>query len=476
MPNAMTLDHKLPDLRSVQDRSLPHDPYAEASILAAMLLSDDGFQEAILRLNEQDFYLPSNRKIFLGIKYLFDHNKPVDSIALADHLQTTGELERVGGRSRLIELSGNYSYGWSDHIDIIKRDSMLRKLIETSAQITALAYDAPEDAKEVVDQAEHMLMSVTNAQVSNNSRSLHDLLGDLYENLERLAESQGESMGVFTGFPTLDKNLLGLRPGQMVVVGARPGIGKTSFALSLAVKAAQRGASVALFSLEMSGVEIAQRLLAGQWGAIGNSHASLQKIRAGNIKPNEWKDICEASNNLSMLDIMVDDTPGTTITEIRAKARRLLHDKPKGLVIIDYLQLVSPPSGRRADSRATEVGEMSRGIKIMAKDLGVPVIALSQLNRQSEGRSSGRAGSGRSKAPQLSDLRESGAIEQDADIVLLLDRSQSDEEAERPDRPGPGETDLIIAKNRSGPLGKITLGFFKDTTDFLEVDKTHDEM
>ena len=247
----------------------------------------------------------------------------------------------------------------------------------------------------------------------------------------------------------------------MIVIGARPGVGKTSFALNLAINAAAKGASVAFFSLEMSKTEIAQRLLSAQ------ARIPLSAIRGARIQDNQWPALLEATNDLSRLDIMIDDTPGTTVTEVRAKARRMLRGKEKGVVILDYLQLVSPPSNqRRSDSRATEVSEMSRGIKIMAKDLGVPVISLSQLSRQVESRTG--------KRPQLSDLRESGSIEQDADIVILLDRSMTPEEADRQDRPDENVTDFIIAKNRSGPLDIVPLMFLPGSTKFVEVDTFHD--
>ena len=425
---------------------MPQDREAESSVLSAMMISPDALQECLIELTPDDFYFPANQTIFLAVREMFNRNQPVDSISLADYLKSTGELEKIGGRSYLLGLANNSLalLGWRRHMEMLHRDTTLRKMILASAQITALAYDAPED--------------VTNRDVHTNEQSLEDVMPDLYEELQAAAESKDEPLGVQTGFPSIDSCLLGLRPGQMVVIGARPGVGKTSFALNLATNAAFAGASVALFSLEMSKTEIAQRLLAA------NARIGLQEIRSGNIRAEQWPQILEATEQLSKLDIVIDDTPGTTVTEIRAKARRILRGKKLGVVIVDYLQLISPPSGgHRADSRATEVGEMSRGIKIMAKDLEVPVITLSQLNRTVENRTG--------KRPQLSDLRESGSIEQDADIVALLDRSMNEEEAAREDRPAMGETTFIIAKNRSGALADVPLTFLPGSTKFVEIDK-----
>lgn len=443
--------------------TMPQDTEAEKSLLSAMLISEDVLQECLMRLSVNDFYLTTHQIIFQAIADLSDKGHKVDPITVADWLKSTKELEKIGGASMLLDLCDNsFSLtSWEHHIEILKRNAMLRSIIYASTNIQKLAFNAPEDTKEVVDSAENMLLDVTNKEVENKFSSLSDIMEDLYNDLSDMQEN-GKPQGVYTDYPTIDKWLQGLRPGQMVVVGARPGVGKTSFALNLAVNMANQGASVAFFSLEMSKIEIAQRLLSAQ------AKIDLQVIRGGTIKPNQWSQIMAATSDLSKLDIMIDDTPGTTVTEIRAKARRILNNKDAGVVVIDYLQLLSPPQGRfRADSRATEVSEMSRGIKIMAKNLNVPVVALSQLNRQVTGR--------RDQRPQLSDLRESGSIEQDADIVMLLDRSMTDEEAERQDRPERGETNLIIAKNRSGPLGVVSLRFLPGTTKFLEVDRIHDD-
>lgn len=443
---------------------MPQDLEAESSVLSAMMISAEALQECLIGLTPDDFFHPSNRIVFVAMREMFDKNRPIDAISLADQLRTQGDLERIGGRSFLLGLGNNSLalVGWRRYIEMLHRDTTLRKMIQASAQITALAFDAPEDTKEVVDRAEKLLLDVTNRDVRQSEQSLEEIMGELYEELEEQSMAGEKTLGVQTGFPKIDECLLGLRPGQMIVLGARPGVGKTSFALNLATNAAYHGASVAFFSLEMSKAEIAQRLLAAE------ARIGLQEIRSARIRDDQWPQILEAVNQLSQLDIVIDDTPGTTVTEVRAKARRMLRGKKLGIVVLDYLQLVSPPQGgHRADSRATEVGEMSRGIKIMAKDLGVPVVALSQLNRTVENRTG--------KRPQLSDLRESGSIEQDADIVLFLYRegyytSMSGQSLEDSDA---STAECIIAKNRHGETGKVDLAWDGAHTRFMNVDYNH---
>lgn len=445
-------------LKGYAEAKMPQDPEAEVSVLSAMMLSRDALEQAMITLTPEDFYIPSNRIIYVAIREMFDKNMPIDAISLADYLRSKNLLEKVGGPATLVDLS-NYSLSlgaWERHIEMLHRDTTLRKMISAAAQVTALAYDAPEDTKEVVDRAEKLILDVSNRDVQKTEQTLEEIFNDFYDDLTDLSMSGEEFAGVKTGFPTLDRTLLGMRPGQMVVIGARPGVGKTSLALNLAVNAAWNGATVAFFSLEMSKTEIAQRLLSAE------TSIGLREIRSGKINNEQWKLISDAIKDMSVLPMIIDDTPGTTVTEIRAKARRILSKANLGLIVIDYLQLLSPPSGvKRADSRATEVAEMSRGIKIMAKDLGVPVIALSQLNRTLENRTG--------KRPQLSDLRESGAIEQDADIVILLDRSTTEEEAKREDRPNMDETTMIIAKNRSGETRDVSITFKPGSTKFVEV-------
>ena len=439
-------------------KGLPNNTEAEANVLAAMLLSEDVVDDALLELRAEDFYRPAHRTIFNAMREMYDASIPIDSISLIDHLKSTDKLAAVGGEAYILELVGNTIslVNWQHHASIVRRDAMLRDIIGATNQINALAYNAPEDTKEVIEQSESMLLSVTEREVQNSYRPLSDYLIEAYDEAEEISKSKREFYGVRTEFPSLDNLLLGLRDGQLVVVGARPAIGKTSFALNLALNAAADGYTVAFFSLEMSGKEIAQRFICMK------ASVSLTKLRSGRIDADDWAKISEATEKLSKLDILIDDTSGTTVTEIRAKARRMLHGKEKRLVILDYLQLLSsPPNKNYRGNRVLEVSDMSRGLKIMAKELNVPVVMLSQLSRQVETRTG--------KRPQLSDLRESGSIEQDADIVLLLDRSTSEQEAQREDRPGENVTRVIVAKNRSGPTGDVDLMFMPASTKFYEL-------
>lgn len=445
--------------RAVQ-AGLPNNIEAEANVLAAMMLSPEVVEDALVELVPDDFYRPSHKTIFTAMHEMYDRNIPIDSISLIDHLNSMGKLEAVGGEAYVIDLMGNTMAlaSWQHHAEIVRRDSMLREIIGATNQINALAYDAPTDTKEVIERAESMLLSVTEREVRSSYKTLSDFMVEAYNEAQEVSQNQGDVHGAPTGYPSLDRMLMGLREGQLIVLGARPAVGKTSFALNLALNAANAGYTVGFFSLEMSGKEIAQRFICAQ------AMVSMTNFRTGRISPQDWANINEATAELSKLDILIDDTPGTTVTEIRAKARRMLHNKEKAVIVLDYLQLVNPPAGKNYNgNRAVEVSEMSRGLKIMAKELEVPVIMLSQLNRSLEGRTG--------KRPQMSDLRESGSIEQDADIVLLLDRSTNEAEAEREDRPDFGVTRVIVAKNRSGPIGDVDLMFLPASTKFYELDE-----
>ncbi len=442
---------------------LPNNFEAEANVLSAMLLSGEVVEEALVELQPDDFYRPAHKTLFVAMNEMYDRNMPIDSITLIDYLSSQDKLESVGGEAYIVELMGQTIAlaNWQHHAGIVRRDAMLREIIGATNQINALAYNAPTDTKEVIERAESMLLSVTAREVKSTYKSLTDYMVEAYREAEEVCAAGGETHGVPTGYPSLDRMLMGLREGQLIIIGARPAVGKTSFALNLALNAASEGYTVAFFSLEMSGKEIAQRFICA------HAQINMSNFRTGKISPQEWANINEATQDLSKLDILIDDTPGTTVTEIRAKARRMLHNKERAVVILDYLQLVSPPAGRRAENRSVEVSEMSRALKIMAKELGVPVISLSQLSRAVESRTG--------KRPQLSDLRESGSIEQDADIVMFLDRSSNESEAAREDRPPEGITRIIVAKNRSGPIGDVDLVFLAASTKFYELNEHAEE-
>ena len=444
-------------------QGLPNNPDAEANVLSAMLLSSEVVEEALTELLTDDFYRPMNKALFETMHDMYDRSMPIDSITLIDYLNSENKLQEVGGEAYILELMGQTLslVNWQHHASIVRRDAMLREIIGATNQINQLAYNAPTDTKEVVERAESMLLSVTDREVKNAYKPLNDFLIEAFNEAKEVCEAGGVAAGVPTGYPSLDRMLMGLREGQLVIIGARPAVGKTSFALNLALNAASEGYTVAFFSLEMSGKEIAQRFICA------HAQVSMSNFRTGKISPQEWANIGQAAEDLSRLDILIDDTPGITVTEIRAKARRMLHNKEKAIIILDYLQLVSPPAGRRAESRTVEVSEMSRALKIMAKELAVPVISLSQLSRAVESRTG--------KRPQLSDLRESGSIEQDADIVMFLDRSSNEQEAGREDRPPEGITRIIVAKNRSGPIGDVDLVFLAASTKFYELNEHAEE-
>ena len=444
-------------------QGLPNNPDAEANVLSAMLLSSEVVEEALTELLPDDFYRPMNKSLFETMHDRNARSMPIDSITLIDYLNSENKLQEVGGEAYILELMGQTLslVNWQHHASIVRRDAMLREIIGATNQINQLAYNAPTDTKEVVERAESMLLSVTDREVKNAYKPLNDFLIEAFNEAKEVCEAGGVAAGVPTGYPSLDRMLMGLREGQLVIIGARPAVGKTSFALNLALNAASEGYTVAFFSLEMSGKEIAQRFICA------HAQVSMSNFRTGKISPQEWANIGQAAEDLSRLDILIDDTPGITVTEIRAKARRMLHNKEKAIIILDYLQLVSPPAGRRAESRTVEVSEMSRALKIMAKELAVPVISLSQLSRAVESRTG--------KRPQLSDLRESGSIEQDADIVMFLDRSSNEQEAGREDRPPEGITRIIVAKNRSGPIGDVDLVFLAASTKFYELNEHAEE-
>ena len=437
------------------NKPIPANIEAEKSVLAACILNGDILEEILLKLKPEDFFRPAHKIIFEAIVNLNARRIPVDQISLADNLNATGQLDVVGGRSYIVDLADNTFAltNWSNHADIVKRTSILRQLIFASAGITALAYNAPDDLDEVVEEAEKTLFQVTEKRVSSSFTKMDVLLTDAFEELTKLAEQGDHIAGVPTGFKDVDELFHGLRGGDLIILAARPGVGKTSLALNMAVEAAKKGTSVAFFSLEMSAGQLVQRILCAE------ARVNLGRIRSGRISEGDWGAIADASNRLSQLDLYIDDSPGLSILEARAKARRELRAaQGNGLIVVDYLQLMQPATARRDSNRAVEVGEISRGLKILAKEMDMPVLALSQLSRAVEMRGK--------KRPQLSDLRESGSIEQDADIVMFIARSMNEAEAESDNRPDLGMAELIVAKHRNGPTRDIKLAYTAENTSF----------
>ena len=451
-----------PQLQSTTGRPLPNNIEAEKSVLAACMLNPDAVDEIATKLVPENFFRPAHQLIYAGILELNTRHIPIDQISLADRLAAEGQLEAVGGRPYLVELANNTLAltNWKNHTEIVKRNSVLRDLVYASTNINALAYDAPDDTNEVIEDAEKMLFEVTQKRVSSSFQNITDLLTQAFGEIDELVNNKNQMAGTPTGFTDVDKLFWGLRGGDLLILAARPGVGKTSFALNVATNAAKAGAAVALFSLEMGANQLVQRILCAE------ARVNLGQLRAGNLQEGDWNAIMNAAATLSGLELYIDDTPGLSLLEMRAKARRQLRDKKKGLIIVDYLQLMQSAGsghGWSNESRTQAVSDMSRMLKIMAKELNVPVICLSQLSRANESR--------QNKRPMLSDLRESGAIEQDADIVLALYRDgYYNKECENPNL-----AEAIILKNRHGETGTLELMWLPEYTSFAAIEKKYED-
>jgi replicative DNA helicase len=377
-------------------------------------------------------------------------------VSIADRLTASGELEAAGGKPYLLDITQVVptAANASRYAQIVKRTSMLRQLIGAATQIVTMGFEAPDDLDGIIEDSERLIFEVTNKRVESAFRPMSDLLQVGFHQLEELFEQKKHVTGVPTGFKDLDRILAGLHAGDLVILAARPSVGKTALALNIAVNAAKQDTAVALFSLEMSAEQLVQRVLCSE------ARINLQDVRTGYIKEQDWSSIHQAMGRLAERDFNVDDTPAISIFEVRTKARRQLRGKPRGLVIVDYLQLMQPPTRRSDANRTVEIGEISRGLKILAKELGCPVLALSQLSRAVEQR--------KGKRPMLSDLRESGSIEQDADVVLFIDRETDHFSDDQEGRPAKGVAEIIIAKHRNGPTGSIPLVFNERYTKFVE--------
>ncbi|HEX4979111.1 MAG TPA: replicative DNA helicase [Acidimicrobiales bacterium] len=439
--------------RTGASRVPPHNLQAEESLLGAMLLSRDAIAAALEVCSADDFYKPAYGHVFDAVSTLYAQGEPADPVTVADELRRAGLLDAIGGPAVLTDLvaSTPFTGNAAHYAHIVGEFALLRKLIGVGAEISELGYGMPDDVVGAIDQAEAMVFDIAQRQVSDTVADLRVLLGHTLDRLAALYE-RGESItGTPTGYLDLDERLSGLQPSALTIVGARPGCGKTSFALGMAAHAAvERRLPVLFFSLEMSHDEVTQRLLSAE------ASVEATKLRNGKLNDSDWKKISHAIGRLSEAPLWIDDNPNLTVMEMRAKARRL-KSRLGGLslVVVDYLQLMS---GRRsAENRQVEVSEMSRSLKVLARELEVPVVALSQLSRNLEMRSD--------KRPMLADLRESGSLEQDADVVMFLYR----DELYNPESQDRGIAEVIVAKHRSGPTGTERLAFLDRFTRFANM-------
>ncbi len=421
----------------------PHNLEAEESVLGAMLLSRDAIATAMEICQPDDFYKSSHGHIFSAITSLFSHGEAVDWVTVTEELRRRGLLESIGDPSVFVTLQANTpSIGNAEHYArIIEELALLRRLVSVAGEIAELGYTVPEDVSDVLDRAESLVFDVSQRRVIDSMTPLRALLGQSLDHLEQLF-TRGEAItGLATGYADLDEQLAGLQPSNLVVVGARPAMGKTSFALGMVAHAGIKlNKPVLLFSLEMSHLELTQRLLCSE------ARVDANRMRTGKLLEADWTKIGNAISRMSEAPIFIDDNPNLTVMDIRARPRRLKSREGLSLVVVDYLQLMTGRHG--AENRQVEVSEISRGLKILARELEIPVVALSQLSRGLEMR--------QDKRPMLADLRESGSIEQDSDVVLFIYR----DEIYNPDSSeSQGTAEIIVAKHRNGPTGHTNLAF-----------------
>ncbi|MBK5226538.1 MAG: replicative DNA helicase [Thermoleophilia bacterium] len=426
----------------------PQNLEAEVSVLGAMMISPGAINNVIGKVHETDFYRDSHREIFRTITELFGHGSPVDPITVTENLAQRGVLEQVGGKAYIHTLVATVPAAANapHYADIVRENSVLRSLIQVGNRIAELGYERPGEVRQLLDQCEQMVFEISQEQIRGEARPLKDLLSEQFERIEKLHEQGSRISGIPTGFPDLDKITSGFQRSNLIILAARPSVGKTALALDIAQNIAlKEDIRVVIFSLEMSDSELAQRMMCSQ------GRVDSQRLRTGSVGPDDWAKLTEACARLERAPITVVDTPGTNMLEIQALTRRLASKQAVGLVIIDYLQLMMGDSNRY-ENRQQEITKISRSLKIMARDLKVPVLAISQLSRAVESRTPPR--------PQLSDLRESGAIEQDADMVMFIYRPK-----EESGHPGTA-AELIVAKHRNGPIGSVDLVFQDKYTSF----------
>lgn len=432
----------------------PHDQEAEQAVLSCMLFDSDGLGTAYERLSGDDFYRPDHKAIFESACELFEEGIKLDLITLKSRLEKKAILEQVGGMAYITNLAGmvSSSVGIKEYINIVYEKSVLRKLIKASSGISDSSYQASKSVDEILNEAEESIFNIVQNRKSDDFSTISDVLANTIDNIEKVYNSKSKVTGVETGFTDFDYKTAGLQPSDLILIAARPSMGKTAFALNIAQHAAiNNNIPTAIFSLEMSKEQLVNRLLCSQ------AMIDAQKLRTGTIEDDDWEKIAHGMGELSKAPIYINDMPGINAMQLRAMCRKLKMEKGLGLIVIDYLQLMSGYG--KNDSRQQEISEISRSLKAIAREINAPVIALSQLSRACEARADHR--------PMLSDLRESGAIEQDADVVAFLYR----DEYYNPDTEKKNQAEIIIAKQRNGPVGTIDLIWLGNYTKFVNMEK-----
>ncbi|MGB7982782.1 MAG: replicative DNA helicase [Candidatus Nanopelagicales bacterium] len=433
-------------------RTPPADMAAEAAVLGAMLLSKDAIADVVESLKVDDFYRPAHASVYAAILDLYGRGEPADAVMVAGELTKSGEISRVGGASYLhtlvssVPTAANASY----YAAIVAERAVLRRMVGAGTRIVQMGYAAEGDVYDLVDRAQAEVYDLTSGRMSEDYAPLRDLFDGTLNEIEAIASHGGQMVGVPTGFADLDALTNGLHGGQLVIIAARPAIGKSTLGLDLARSASiHNNLTSVIFSLEMARNEIVMRLMSAE------AQVPLAHMRSGTMSDADWQKLARKSGSIVDAPMFIDDSPNMSMMEIRAKCRRLKQKQDLRLVIVDYLQLMS--SGKKVESRQQEVAEFSRALKLLAKELDVPVIAIAQLNRGPEQR--------QDKKPMMSDLRESGSLEQDADVVILLNR----EDAYEKESPRAGEADFIVAKHRNGPTATITVAFQGHYSRFVDM-------
>jgi replicative DNA helicase len=441
---------------TVADRLPPHDIDAERAVLGSILIDPDAFLRVSTFLAPADFYLERHAWVFESIKELYERRQPADILFVRDDLERKGRLEELGGDAYLtgLTLAVPTSVNVEHYAQNVANKAVRRRLIDSAGQIARLAYDEDSELDEVVDRSESTVFKVTGDQRQAKKQNTHisDVMGRYVDRVEYLQQHRGQIVGIPTGLTNLDRLLGGLQNTDMVVLAARPGMGKTSMALNVALNAAKRWQKrVGIYSLEMSDLQLVQRLVASESGI------DSRRLQMGDIKDDEWSMFIHATSLISGLPIFIDDTPAISALELRSKVRRLQAEHGLDLLIVDYLQLMRGED-RRNQNREQEVSYISRSVKGLAKELNIPILALSQLSRECEGR--------KDKRPILSDLRDSGSIEQDADVVIFLYL----DEVYNPDTQFPNIAEVIVSKHRNGPTGVFSVYFKKHVTQFVDLE------